>query len=48
MAKVIDLDLQRNKHKLKKEIQDQYRRIEEQINEIGDIILAYEKSKEKD
>jgi hypothetical protein len=48
MEKVINLEHRRNKRKLSEKIQSQYKRIEEQINEIGDIILAYEKSKEKE
>ncbi len=48
MGEKVDLQHHRDKRKLSKEIEEQYGRIEEQINEIGDIILAHEKSKEKE
>ena len=48
MAKVINLKHYRDKCKLKKEIENQYKRIEEQINELGDIILGIKKSKKKE
>ena len=48
MAKVINLEHRRNIKNLSKKIEDQYKRIEEQINEIGDAILAEKKSREKE
>ena len=52
MGEIVDFQKHRdskisNREHIKKEVLEQYKRIEEQINEIGDIILAHESSKEE-